>query len=263
MSTAPKMTEADLCAAFIAAVPKQERRGLSKWVAYPETAGFDILLVRADGFQIGIEAKLALNSRVVSQILPYREGWHYGTTAGPDCRAVLVPSEKCNADLVRICAALGVTVIRLHTDPLKHGGHWGNPFSPYLPDERTGLGTDEWHPWAPPECCPVPEYVPDVQAGASAPVKLSEWKVKAIRLSVILEERAVTRADFKALQLSPTNWLCPRGWLERGEGGGWVRCARTPDFETQHPTNYAQIRADRARWMPTVPAPRPVQVAML
>jgi hypothetical protein len=257
------LSEADLCSSFIKAVTEPRRVIGAKWVAYPETAGFDILLVRADGFQIGVEAKLVLNARVVAQVLPYREGWCYGSKAGPDCRAVLVPFGKCNDDLVRICAALGVTVIRLHVEPPKGGGTWGHPFSPYLPDEQTKLAADDWHPWAPPERCPVPEYVPDVQAGASAPVKLSEWKVKAIRLSVMLEERPVTRADFKALQLSPTNWLCPHGWLARGEDGGWVRCDRTPDFERQHPTNYAQIRADRARWMPAASARRPVQVAML
>lgn len=37
-----------MCAAFIAALPEG-------WVAYPETGGFDIVLLRsADGFQIGI-----------------------------------------------------------------------------------------------------------------------------------------------------------------------------------------------------------------
>ena len=52
-------SEADLCAAFLAAL---EREHAKKWMAYAETAGWDILLVRLkDGFQIGIQAKLALN----------------------------------------------------------------------------------------------------------------------------------------------------------------------------------------------------------
>ena len=43
-------TEAELCAAFIEDMKTQ--RG---WIVYPETAGFDILLVREDtGHQLGV-----------------------------------------------------------------------------------------------------------------------------------------------------------------------------------------------------------------
>jgi hypothetical protein len=45
-----KTSEADLCAGFIAAATKG-----GSWTAYAETAGYDILMVRAsDGVQIGI-----------------------------------------------------------------------------------------------------------------------------------------------------------------------------------------------------------------
>ena len=267
MSAKATISEADLCAAFIAAVAAPTRGVGAKWTAYPETAGFDILLIReGDGFQIGVEAKLSLNAKVVAQALPYGEGWHYGTAPGPDCRAVLVPFGKCNEDVSRICAALGITVIRFHTAPPAGGGIWGRPFFPHLPDERTGLAMGEWHPWAPAERCPLPDYIPDVAAGVAAPSKLSEWKVKAIRLAVLLDDRPVTRADFRALQLSPTLWLGPLGWLEPVPGsrpGAWVRCNRTPDFERQHPTNYGQIRADKARWAPAAPQPVAIQGALL
>ena len=54
--TAPFKTEADLCTAFARCVDKRD------WIIFNETAGWDILLVRkADGFQIGIEAKLKLS----------------------------------------------------------------------------------------------------------------------------------------------------------------------------------------------------------
>ncbi|TIU81425.1 MAG: hypothetical protein E5W01_20510, partial [Mesorhizobium sp.] len=62
-------SEAALCAAFIARLPKD-------WTAYPETAGFDILLVRgADGAQIGVEAKMTLNAKVLMQAV---EGLYSG-----------------------------------------------------------------------------------------------------------------------------------------------------------------------------------------
>lgn len=271
MTAKSTLSEADLCARFIVAATKPGRAGRPRWVAYAETAGFDILLVRdGDGVQIGIEAKLALNPRVVAQALPYREGWSGGTQAGPDYRAVLVPASKVNADVKRICAALGLTVIEHRGE---RGGEFYGPnaygpeFTPDLPCENAGrfLGGD-WHEWAPAERCAVPEYVPDVQAGCSAPIALTAWKVKAIRLSILLEDRPVTRADFKALQLSPTNWLCPRGWLDPVPGarpGAWVRCDRTPNFEQQHPTNYGQIKADKDRWAPSAPRPVAIQGALL
>lgn len=247
--TAPVRTlsEADLCAAFIAAATKPDRRGAQTWTAYPETAGFDILLVRDDGCQIGIEAKLVLNTRVIAQALPAREGWAHGAAPGPDYRAVLVPSLKVNADLSRICAALGVTVIEMRTlEPSTE--RWDRGFWPDLPKESGDLHA-EWHPWAPAVRCPVPDYIPDVRAGCSAPVALTAWKVKAIRLAVLLEERPVTRADFKALQLSPTNWLCPGGWLTKTDRG-WIAGPGMPDFRAQHPRNYGEIAADKARWDP-------------
>jgi hypothetical protein len=83
----PFATEVALCSAFIACVDKRV------WCPYPETAGWDILLVRrSDGFQIGIQAKLRLGLDVINQAIESRGSWH-STAPGPDCRAVLVPSD--------------------------------------------------------------------------------------------------------------------------------------------------------------------------
>jgi hypothetical protein len=92
-------TEADLCAAFI---KYHEARGL---VAYAETAGFDILLVRSDGVQFGVQAKQSLNTKVLDQLLPsdYQD-------EGPDHRVILVPE---NRGIVRICEALGDEPVRV------------------------------------------------------------------------------------------------------------------------------------------------------
>ena len=82
-------TEADLCADFIAAV-----RHDGKWECYPETAGWDILCVRAsDGAQVGVEAKLRFNARVLNQALE-EYGWA-PDRSGPDYRAVLCNSNWC------------------------------------------------------------------------------------------------------------------------------------------------------------------------
>lgn len=262
---APTLTEADLCAAFIAEVTRAPKRSdQPRWIAYPETAGFDILLVRAgDGVQVGIEAKLALNPHVLAQALPERERWFASAQPGPDYRAVLVPHGKCNVHVGRLCAALGVTVVLWlgrRGEGYYADNSYGPAFSPDLPRE-TGydFGADGWYEWAPLTRCPVPEYIPDVRAGCSAPIALTVWKVKAIKLVVLAAERPVTRADFKHLQLAPTSWLCPGGWLDRVPGG-WVVGPRTPDFARQHPRNFAEIVADRERWAPPGETKRAMQI---
>src|ERR1700678_3048087 len=93
----PFPTEVALCAAFIESIDKRI------WVPYAETAGHDLLLVRkVDGFQIGIQAKLRMGTDVVNQII---ESLRYNAgSLGPDCRAVLVPSEKGFREICKFMA---------------------------------------------------------------------------------------------------------------------------------------------------------------
>lgn len=261
--TAVKFTkESDLCAAFIAALnkPRRHERETEKWTAYSETAGFDILLVRdADGFQIGVEAKLRLNAHVVCQALP--DYLWTPVTEGPDCRAVLVPGGMIDNGLGTICTALGITVIRCYGED----AHL-NFFEPGLPEINSWQPPREWFEWAPLRRCTLPGYVPDVVAGASAPVSLTLWKVAAIKLAILLEERPVTRADFAHLNLSASRWLqSPSGWLRKADdGGGWVAGPYMPDFKAQHPVNWEQIKADRDAWEPKVePSKKSVQGELL
>jgi hypothetical protein len=238
--------EIDLCAAFIAAVGND-------WVPYAETAGWDILLVRkADGFQIGIEAKLRLNAEVLSQAI--EDGHSYSVTnAGPDCRAVLVPHNGAGA-FDKIAAYIGVTVIKMSA---------GNPsyrerdsFRPELPRiGNDGYWCQDWHELVPDHRHKLPDYIPDVAAGASAPIKLTDWKIRAIKIVVTLEKRGfVTRKDFKHCQIDHRRWIERDGWL-RLEGAPpckWVLGSRMPDFKAQHPRVYAEIEATADKWMLTV-----------
>ena len=60
------------------------------WTIYPETGDFDLLLSRKlDGFQIGIEAKMSLNMKVVAQAADLAITGRSALRPGPDCRAVL------------------------------------------------------------------------------------------------------------------------------------------------------------------------------
>ncbi|MGX9145916.1 hypothetical protein [Mesorhizobium sp. 128a] len=243
-------TEAELCTAFVAAIPKG-------WTAYAETAGYDILLVRdADGLQIGVEAKLRLNAEVVLQA---SKEWGYNPQIpAPDFRAALVPAGKHVGGMAEICAMLGITVISM-THPQDHTESrygWRPPaFRPDLPDKNTNQywsGKEhDWYDRCPAARCTLPDYVPDVGAGHPAPVALTNWKIRAIKLLIIMERRGyVTKADFKHVKIDPSRWT--RDWLERGvERGQFVIGKYTPDLKAQHPTNWAQIEADFEKWKPS------------
>lgn len=240
-------SEAALCAEFI-----KHATNDGKWLAYGETGGFDILLVRKeDGFQIGIEAKLTLNTAVVVQALPttyYNHG-----QVGPDCRAVLVPRGGTQSGLDTICHRLGITVIH-QDEPMGDRRYYhGSAFEPRLPDPTDfWMMNDKWHEWCPVKRVKLPDYIPDSGAGHSAPVKLTEWKIRAIKLAILLEERPVTRLDFKALQIDASRWTDKHtGWLDQSPEG-YVASSRIPDFKAQHPTVYAQIKADSEKWMPAL-----------
>ena len=238
----PFATEVELCKRFLSGIPKE-------WTAFAETAGWDILLVRnSDGFQIGIQAKLRLNIEVVNQAI--EDGRSYSATRpGPDCRAILVPD--CDAgSFSTICGYIGITIIRVY-DPGRDHRSYGNglKFYPYLPSEKQPYDSGDWF-----ECCPVkrhtlPEYVPDVAAGASSPTQLTDWKIRAIKIAVTLEKRGfVTRHDFKAHNIDYRRWIAADGWL-KAVNGRYI-AHRMPDFKRQHPVVYEQIAADAEKWMP-------------
>jgi hypothetical protein len=242
MTKKPFATEVDLCARFIAGLEKG-------WTPYAETSGWDILLVRdQDGFQIGIEAKLKLNLDVINQAI--EDSIYWVDHAGPDCRAVLVPEGEAGFD--RIADYIGITIIRVR--PPYEKGISGPVFTPYLPKLKEDWMHSEWHEWCPAKRHTLPEYVPDVAAGSSAPVQLTSWKIAAIKIMVTLEQRGyVTREDFKALKIDHRRWLKPNSWLVV-ENGRYVR-GHMPDFKAQHPKVYEQIAADAPKWMPKVNIP--------
>lgn len=232
-------TEAALCEAFIAWA---KRYG---WTAYAETAGWDIVLARPTGVQIGIQAKLKFNMKVLTQTLPV-----YGCddVTGPDYRAILI-GEKCpGAGLV--CDGLGFALFqpeRWYRDPRST-----KPVD-FEPGSTEVVGTStfsrygrHWFDWNPQKRIKLPDYVPDVAAGASGPVQLTPWKIGALRLTALLELRGhITRADFREHGINPTRWTVygDASWVKPGaERGQWVRGTLT--FDQQHPKVYAEIRAE-------------------
>lgn len=244
--------ETELCAAFSETLPEA-------WTIYNETAGFDMVLVHSTGAQIGVEAKLKLNAKVLSQVCDF-----YGDIgrAGPDFRAVLVGG-KPNVDLMNIARLLGVTVIFMGRDRETSSSYGVNRrprqkvwSKPKLPDvepmkDNRWAGRPYWNDLAPIERLKLPEYVPDVIAGDSAPVTLGHWKIKAIKVCVYLEKREfITRAEFKALRIDPSRWM--NGiWLKKGEmRGQWVPGPSFPaaTYKRLHPKVYDEIDFDFEKW---------------
>lgn len=230
------------------------------WVVYAETCSWDLLLVRpSDGFQIGVEAKMRLNADVVCQVLS-RET-HYQRGVGPDCWAVLVPAPKSVNGMQAICRHLSIVVIEGRApDNYFSRTYKGPRFTPDLPSDRwsrfddSEMGSRGWPERCPDERHPLPDYIPDVTGGHPSPVALTDWKIKAIKIAVVLERRGfVTRADFKALKIDPSRWT--QFWLKFGEKGRWVSDSE-PDFKAQHPINYQQIADDWDAWSTVLP---PVQ----
>lgn len=247
----PFKTESDLCSAFVAALPKA-------WTSYNESAGWDMLLVRADGFQVGIQAKLRLNPVVLAQCLSgsrYRDDY-----AGPDCRAILVPWGGINIGMQTLAPYVGITIIRMGADHHR-AKYMRRPFDPALP----GDGYDDyWFEQAPTKRCKLPEYVPDVVPGKPSPVQLTQWKIGALKIAVLLEANGyVTRKDFRHVGIDHRRWIAPGVQWLRVDDGKFVPANRLPNFKAQHPVVFEQVKADLPKWGPSPAVLPPRQEALL
>lgn len=226
---------------------ERNRSNAPKWTPYHETAGWDLLMVHESGVQLGIEAKLTLNAKVLEQALPTPH-WH---VQGPDYRAVLVPSDGLQHHLTVIAWHLGIVVIRVSASRGWRGDTWESwNAQPGLPSLDSAYHSQDWPAWYPGKRCTLPDYIPDVSGGKASPVTLTQWKVGAIKLLILLEKRGwVSRTDIEALDLSASRWTAAKdGYLDRGAGGVFIRGAYTPNFKAQHPRNWAEIEADFPNW---------------
>lgn len=258
-SPATFATEAALCAAFLQCVPET-------WVAYPESCGFDIVLAHKEtGAQIGIEAKLVLNTKVLVQVTEGRDR----EKRGPDFRAVLVG--KVVAENATLARRLGIRILTVvprrgpsgyeYVAPrgaprsdwvVNQGGAWLPELAPY----KLGRGLswwshNDWEDEAPVERLKLPDYVPQVAAGVPAPVKLTDWMIQAIRLCITVERIGrVSRKHFQHLKLSQSRWSEGRWLIKAEERGLWKAGPNFPaaNFRRTHPVSYAQIEADWPIW---------------
>lgn len=238
-------TEAELCAAFIAWT---KTRG--EFTAYAETEGWDILLQHADGYQIGVQAKLRFTTHLLYQTLP--DSWeaeHAPDARGPDFRAILVPEIDGEED--HICRSLGLVAFV----PRRQSGHDGGYKFRGAFEISRGRAVDGAHDWNPSKRVKTPAYVPDVAAGVSSPIQLTPWKINALRVVAHLEAfGAITRAQIKAHGCHPSTWTTH--WLTAADAPGeWVAGNRLPDFKAQHPVVFKQILEEVLAAGPIAPLP--------
>ena len=214
-------SEVALCASFIAWVQAH-----GDWTVYAETGGFDMLLVAPDGAQLGLEAKLGFTAKVLEQALP-RDC--YEGAPGPDFRGVLLPKSP-GAKGKDLLESLGLVLFYAIGQGRFHG--------PSLDDRR------RWTDWAPDRRIELPAFVPDVAAGAPAPVRLTKSKIAALRLVALVEVRGyVVPQDFRDLDVDSRRWTNPaNGLLALDEAGRYVRGEKLI-FDRQHPRVYAEIVA--------------------
>jgi hypothetical protein len=239
-------TEAALCDLFVRDV--QEMGG---WTIYPETAGFDLLLVRdSTGHQLGVEAKLALNAKVADQIIPCLTPWSY-EAEGPDFRAVIVPFVgEASEGIAKMLRILGVQVWSPDT---RWSGRLRFSFGRYSQDDARACDStagplnewdQAWHDWNPTARCRLPSIVPQVRAGVPAPTQLTPWKIGALRVIADLELDGFTTAKgVRCCGVDPRRFCAADGWLEPIGGGKWQR-GKLPAFEQQHPEAYAQVLSE-------------------
>jgi hypothetical protein len=234
---APIGKESELCDLFI-----REYNKVDGWTCYPETAGFDVLVVHQDGRQIGVQAKLSLNMKVVDQILPNFNDDLYGRP-GPDHRMVIVSRiTDASEGMEKILQRFGVSVL----SPRQRWGRDGYEY--YFPvdlvaNERGCL--ERLFDWSPAQRCYVPPIVSNLPAGVPSPIRLTAWKESAVKVVALMRSQGfVTVKQIAQHGMGATRWTQPIGsasaWLAKGASRGqWVETEHMPPFDRQHPELYA------------------------
>lgn len=164
------------------------------WKVYPETSGWDLVLVK--DIQMGIQAKLKDNVDVLSQAL----------ADGPHVKAVLVP--RASLEFRTVANALGIFIIEglVRVKDTLGGEYWTKEIKTNLEEYN------KKHLNNPKNLCWIPEMEINVPAGVKSPKSITKWKVKAIKMCFKLNKKGyLTSKDFQEAKLSITLWK--KKWL--------------------------------------------------
>lgn len=188
----PFASEAALCEVLREAVRKVG------WTFYPETGGWDALLVLEDETQVGVQAKLRANVDVLAQaIVPARR-------VGPDVHVVLVPS--CSRAFRDVALELGIGVL---VGDVFRGERPRSAGDPSYLERVVSKAPRTTHL---PGRCWLPPFVPDGPAGVPAPRAVSAWRVAAAKLCAEIRTGfEPTNEEIRTRGLSPSTWY---QWLD-------------------------------------------------
>jgi hypothetical protein len=170
-------TEKELCDKF------SEHMRSYNWIIYPETCGWDLLLAR-NKIQVGVQAKLKPNMKVITQALPNK----ITIQDGPHYRAVLLANNMkigyygMNVDFIKLCNHLKILIFVKHRYldyQWISGIHNRDKINDYANiDFRYYRWNTKKLEWLPP-------YVPEYEAGIPSPKSVTPYKIMLCRLEVL------------------------------------------------------------------------------
>jgi hypothetical protein len=230
-------SEAEMLAAF---TTRAQAQG---WRCYGESCGHDVIMVMqsaaeaewlgiAVGDTVAVEGKLQLSATVLRQAMPAWRRFHFqpGRTRSADFYAVVVPD--FTPDAKALAEALGITVWR-QMPPRPEYPHHNTTGRLALDDDTRCVGA------LPLE---LPAVCVDVAAGCPSPRQVTPWKLEAVRLCLLGQQRALVADDFRLSRVRPRSFL-DRRWMQVVSGSGKDVAWRLVDSETRPDRVYPEITA--------------------
>lgn len=221
--------ESELCKSFIS-VAKEHG-----WTIFPEQNYWDFIMVR-NGIQVGVQAKLKANKKVLCQALPKLP--YNGE--GPQYRAVLVGGHKGRSFKAReeneslfcsLADSLKIIVFNMSKNSILDYGYNTQSLGGYKFEYNLHLR--HYH-WGPKKLEWLPDFVPNLPAGVPSPESVSKYKLAMLDLRELELERGwiclkdckriVKKYDTKwsASGLLGSHWRCTHEKIERSKQKKWV-----------------------------------------
>lgn len=221
-------TEAQLCEAFAASVKADG------WTIYPETAGWDMYLVRRK-IHVGVQAKLWGIPEVLIQALPEkwndRKGPHFrmvvvGGFRGRSVRNEHTKREQFNALAIGLRLVVAEAPEADSTMAWKrswfHGQDWHamNARSTGKYKFTRGLYDPPicwaYYRWRPSSLPWLPPFVPEMPAGVPSPTTVSPWMIASVRLARLAKARGwISIADARSVRDEVQGKWNPNTMLQR------------------------------------------------
>jgi hypothetical protein len=190
-------SEAEMCSAFMVELRARGCR------VFPEFVGWDMVVELPMGCLVGIEAKLRPNVKVLAQAV---------RGDAVDVHAVLVP--RANQDFQVVAAHVQLLVLQTDSKYTNGTGAFLGARAAWLVREEPHF--DEALLRRPRKRAELPPGEPlHAIAGAPAPLRITDWKLAAVKLCLLAEAQGghILSTDFEAAKVDMKIWL-RRGWLE-------------------------------------------------